>query len=672
MKVVTLTSSLLILLFSQLSTAAGGDPNATGRALENEPLPVHQAFERTEVLIKTEPYGRAASLVLEQKDNPLYPYLQYQLYQRFPKMVDQQDINRFLDQYRLFPKRGKLQRNWLDALASQQRWDDWVVAYQRLPLNVTETRCDLARAYMATGKQDEANQLAAELWTVGKSQPDACDGVFDRWIANGNLTQERAEQRYWLAATAGNMQLARYLHRFMSSDATALAKKYETLRRNPKLVPGADITSFPEKAQAALVKRSFQSLARKSADTTAERWLAYRGRLEANSSLVKGLDAYIGKRLALKTESESADLLKRLDPDYQYGELTEARLRQVLGAESIDWVKLQELIARLPADLRKSDRWQYWYATAAQNLSPDSVQSETIQQIWETLAGNRSFYGFLAAAQQKLPYDLNNEQPQLDEATLAVIEQNPAIVRAKLLLQLDRKTDAQREWNSARASFDATQRQQLAALSSEWGWHHRAIMDAIRQGQWNYLDARFPAEFADVFGQAAEQNEIDTIWATAIARQESAFKTAAVSPVGARGLMQLMPATAKHTAKKYGIDLKNTQALFEPETNIVLGTAYLAEMYERFDRNRAYASAAYNAGPRRVDGWLKERGHLPLDAWIETIPYSETRTYVQNVLAFRVIYAQRAGQEVAMLSPSERLMLAYQFDSNQQEQDAVN
>jgi len=114
-----------------------------------------------------------------------------------------------------------------------------------------------------------------------------------------------------------------------------------------------------------------------------------------------------------------------------------------------------------------------------------------------------------------------------------------------------------------------------------------------------------------------------------------------------------MPATAKLTAKKHKIKYSGKSDLFDPRTNISLGTAYLSEMMQRFN-NKAHASAAYNAGPHRADRWLKSRGKLPLDIWIETIPFDETRKYVQNVLTYSAIYDLLAGRKTNMLSRADR------------------
>jgi len=197
-----------------------------------------------------------------------------------------------------------------------------------------------------------------------------------------------------------------------------------------------------------------------------------------------------------------------------------------------------------------------------------------------------------------------------------------------------------------------------AHLVSRWGWHHQGIRGAISSRQWDDMQLRFPNPYPDLYSRHAGSRNIDPAWAVAVTRQESAFWMGATSRVGARGLMQLMPATARETARRHGISLSNLSALNDPDTNIQLGTAYLSEVAERFNGNQAHATAAYNAGPGRVNSWLKARGDLPLDIWIETIPFDETRNYVQNVLSFRVIYQRLDNHPVALFSDQEFATLA--------------
>ena len=141
----------------------------------------------------------------------------------------------------------------------------------------------------------------------------------------------------------------------------------------------------------------------------------------------------------------------------------------------------------------------------------------------------------------------------------------------------------------------------------------------------------------------------------AIARQESAWNPKARSPVGASGLMQVMPATALHTVKVYSLPgYSNSSQLLDPETNIQIGTQYLESVYQQFGQNRIFSSAAYNAGPSRVKTWLgNSAGRIDSVAFIETIPFSETRGYVKNVLAYDAYYRHFMGKSDKILADGE-------------------
>ena len=152
---------------------------------------------------------------------------------------------------------------------------------------------------------------------------------------------------------------------------------------------------------------------------------------------------------------------------------------------------------------------------------------------------------------------------------------------------------------------------------------------------------------------SAKVATISPDWLYAIARQESAFASDARSAVGARGLMQLMPSTARKVAQSMGVPYRSAD-LYQPKTNIALGSEYLRQLLEDFDGNHILATAAYNAGPYRVKKWLaKQQGSVEYDIWIETLPYHETRNYVQNILAFKVIYGLQMGMETSLISKDE-------------------
>ncbi|MGB0734335.1 MAG: transglycosylase SLT domain-containing protein, partial [Pontibacterium sp.] len=322
-----------------------------------------------------------------------------------------------------------------------------------------------------------------------------------------------------------------------------------------------------------------------------------------------------------------------------------------------DWKAVIELIDALPSEEQSKEIWQYWSVIASYSLNPKN--DTAFKTALGIIAQERSYYGFLAAELLDQPFQLNRSSQGITPEALKLVSTIPGIIRARELYLLGMQTSANREWYTATDKMTPKGKVLTGYVALSWGWNTRAIIMAAQAKHWDELGLRFPRPYEPLFDTHAKNKEIDPVWAMAIARQESAFSPAARSHVGASGLMQLMPATAKNTAKKHKVKYTKQAQLSHPKTNITLGTAYLSDMYTRFNMNQAYASAAYNAGPHRVKRWLKDRGHLPLDIWIETIPFKETRRYVQNVLAYKVIYQRLANKPAYLLSDEQLKLLAF-------------
>ena len=182
-----------------------------------------------------------------------------------------------------------------------------------------------------------------------------------------------------------------------------------------------------------------------------------------------------------------------------------------------------------------------------------------------------------------------------------------------------------------------------AEAAGRRGWPRKAIEAAARAKLFDRLDLRFPLAWKDEATAAAETHGLDPAWVLAIIRMESAFLPEARSSAGARGLMQLLPETARRIAKAAGVRYAGPATLDDPESNVLLGTAYLRRLLDRVDGHPALASASYNAGPHRVDEWLAESGKREPVLWVDLIPYAETRQYVKRVLEYRIVYRHRLG-----------------------------
>ncbi|GAA0683935.1 lytic transglycosylase Slt [Marinobacterium maritimum] len=584
---------------------------------------------------------------------PLYPYLEYQVLRSSLETQTEERINDFLMRNADTPLYGRLLFAWARHTGEQGRWDSFNTAWQKIQRPSTELKCLNGQYQLEQGNLTTAWNQARELWTVGHSQPDICDTLFDTWLKSDNFRSADALNRYRAALFEGREGLATYVSRFITDTSDqSEAKRSLSLFQNPRLLldePKQLSTSTTEAHR--LLEVTVRRLARQDLEAAIQLWIRDRERLKVTTDDQAELSSYLGVWYAKRfPDAEGRKLLTQLDPNFRYPNLTGWRVRLALSDRN--WPQVSQLISKLPSDERQSDRWRYWTVIANQ------AQGKSDEKRLASLAEERSFYGFMAAQILGHRYELNDSPAKLDQALLDKLAALPAFTRMRELLALERYSDARSEWNLATSDMPPEQVHHAAHLVSQWGWHHQGIRGAISSRQWNDMQLRFPNPYPKLFSRHAGSRDIDPAWALAVTRQESAFWMGAKSRVGARGLMQLMPATARATARRHGISLPELAKLSEPDTNIKLGTAYLSEVSERFNGNQAYATAAYNAGPNRVSKWLEARGELPLDIWIETIPYDETRSYVQNVLSFRVIYERMDERPVALFSDSEFATLA--------------
>jgi len=199
---------------------------------------------------------------------------------------------------------------------------------------------------------------------------------------------------------------------------------------------------------------------------------------------------------------------------------------------------------------------------------------------------------------------------------------------------------------------------QAAILANRWGWHSRAIAAAASLGEYDDLSIRYPLPYKDTFEEFATLARISSTWAYGIARSESLFMRDVRSRVGAIGLMQLMPETGRDVATEIKLPYSGLATLVDPQSNIRLGTTYLGQMSERYGGNQVLATAAYNAGPHRVDRWLPESGTIDARVWIENIPFNETRKYVKRVMAAQAIFHWRMTGKIRRLSDELLLVRA--------------
>ena len=311
-------------------------------------------------------------------------------------------------------------------------------------------------------------------------------------------------------------------------------------------------------------------------------------------------------------------------------------------------------IEAMPASEAALEEWRYWRAAGNQLTgSPEVAAAE-----FGKLAGERSYYGFLAADALGLPYALADEPVAVDESLIAALETRPEFIRARELFLVGLDSRGRPEWDAAVKDLSREEQLQAALLAQRWGWHSRAIATAARAAEYDDLGLRYPLPFAEAFADHARAAEIPATWALGVARSESLFMRDVRSHAGAVGLMQLMPDTGRAVARRLNLEFAGINSLEDPGTNIRLGTSYLGEMQARFGGNRVLATAAYNAGPHRVDAWLPQTAPVETRVWVENIPFNETRKYVRRVLAAETIFHWRMTGDVRRLSDLLTTMLS--------------
>lgn len=577
---------------------------------------------------------------------PLRPYLDYYQLAFRPGAADYNDVTRFIRQHGDTPQSNRLERSYLTYLAQSQQWSQFLRFYPAKP-NSTDLLCMHYQARYYTGHKSEALQEAGKLWLTGQSRPDACDPLFQLWQQAGLRTQDKIWQRMKLAFEAQNPNLIRHLGAQLGGSLKPYGDQMIALFDQPaRAMNPASFSTAPQSRQ--LLSLGLARYANEQPEPALRQLGEMKRRFGLNQAEVARVERAAARRLLLDRSLAQRNWLDATLVRMKDAELVELRARLAIWEQ--DWRGLEGWVKRMPMALQKEDRWRYWLA---RSLEVQGRQKQARELYLET-ANLRGFYGFMAAQRTGVPYRIKNQSvghkvPDWRTAS----SRWPFLVRVRELLAMNEITAARSEWIHNMDRNPVAQRLEFGHIALNQGWHELAILSSIRAEAWNAIDLRFPLPLKRTFSQMAQERTMNTSLLYAISRQESALYPLAQSPVGARGLMQLMPATAKETAAKLGVPYRNEQQLFDPAMNIRLGSAYLKRLLDVYDGNRILAAAAYNAGPGRVKRWREQSTNKPMDVWVESIPYRETRNYVQNVLSFDLIYQHKLQQPLRFMSERE-------------------
>jgi soluble lytic murein transglycosylase len=319
------------------------------------------------------------------------------------------------------------------------------------------------------------------------------------------------------------------------------------------------------------------------------------------------------------------------------------RARAALRASSVpQWATVLTSIQAMGEETRKDAAWQYWRARALLAAGGENQRAEALRLL-EALASPRGFYEMLAMDElgtkvvpPARPAPLTPEEKEAARA-------NASLNRGLYAIGIGLRDEGRREWNYATnlaRPGGMTDRELLAAaqLACEREVWDRCINTSERTKGEVDIDQRFPLPFRESVVKRAGQLGLEPAYVFGLIRQESRFVADARSSVGAQGLMQVMPTTARWTARKLGIGGFTPDQLTDRETNLAIGTGYLKLVLDSFEGSMPLAAAAYNAGPSRPRAW-RNGPVIEAAAWAENVPFPETRDYVKRVLANTTLYA---------------------------------
>lgn len=593
---------------------------------------------------------------LDAQQYLLAPYADYWLMLLRLDKASNEDVESFLAKYGNYPFAERMRGEWLKKLGKQQDWQTFFEQYANYKRDDVAVQCyALFGRSVAEGAGSELATQTRKLWMTTTDLPSSCTPLFDAIQKEGALTSDDLWGRFRLALQNGKLPLAQNIAGRIADFDNKELKLLDVANQTPKalLDDKPQAVKSSRKKTAAKVAASYKTragieinlfaldrLARTSVPDAVTIMQQIQEKFSnANRAFAWGRIAYHAARTHHPKALDYYALAKNISLDK---EQLAWKVRASLRAG--DWEAVDETISAMQPDQQQEGAWRYWKARA---LNAKGMTAEA-NKILAPLSRERHYYGWLAA--EEVETAIGNVELEYQPADMEVmaIASQPAIKRSLELQTLGMRWEAKAEWVWATRSFDDKQLLAAAEYAMRQQWYDIAITTADNTRQLHNFSLRYPTPYRDLFRAAAENEGVDEAWIYGLARQESRFMHHAKSGVGAAGLMQIMPATAKWAAKRIGMSNYSNELIHDLTTNVSIGTYYLRYTFELMNGQAVMATAAYNAGPGRAKRWLASE---PMEAaiYVETIPFAETRGYVQKVMSNALMYAPRLGRSALSL-----------------------
>ncbi|MCU0977324.1 MAG: transglycosylase SLT domain-containing protein [Steroidobacteraceae bacterium] len=577
----------------------------------------------------------------------LYPYLeaaQVRAQLRSPGAGADAAAREFLARHGAEPYARPVRRAFLESLAARQRWAEFLDVYATARSVDQSLRCRAIEARVALGRAEGLVEAITAEWLTGKSAPAACDAGFEWLRARGALTAALVDERARLALAAGELPLARWLARSLPDPARKRIEDWASLAEKPRQGIETAISSPSTSIEPAALLDAWTRFVRSDVQGALDRFEPLVRARGLDAAAASPLARVLAVRLALNRHASSRAMFDRVLPVDYDEQAHEWHARAALWAR--DWPRVERVIGAMPESLSTQPRWRYFAARAAEARG-DTARA---RQIYTEVLPGANWFAVLASARLGQPFEPRFEPIARTAAQLDALEARPGFARARELHYAEMASLANSEWNDALAALPEAEQPVALGLPGRWGWHFQAISAAAQLRIFHDFELLYPRPFDAEVRTAARISGLSKTLIYAVMRQESLYQPRAISSANARGLMQLLPATAVATARSVGRPRPAPADLLQPAVNVPLGAAYLRQRVDLFDGQVVLALAAYNAGAGAARRWLPDVP-LDVDLWVENIPFNETRGYVQRVMWHSVVFQWLESRKPEDASP---------------------
>lgn len=566
----------------------------------------------------------------------LYPYLQAaRLLQRLQQSSSDARLNdqiiRFLTAQQDAPAARDLRNGWLLSLADHRRWREFLKFFR--DSGDAELRCQHINALVATHHDDDAAPLVAPLWLSSDRLPGACNTSFD-WARSKNIiTPMLLEQRIRLVLQNGNYELARDLIGDLPPSQAAPLRQWIKLIADPQGAIDSIIDHPDIKVEDNALQDGWTRLARKNQDAAIARLPGLIKSRGWNDAQASPYVLSLALALSWSRRDETLDYFARVAPADMTEQAYEWQARAALWQG--DWELLKRLINTMPESLKSQVRWRYWLVRATERTQGIDAARSGYQQLMNS---EDNSFGALAAARINAAYTPHPHPFSFDTAAIENLATTSSMQRIHELYAVQLASEATSEWNSELTRLNSKEQFAAAALAHQWGWFEQTILVCARLNQFDDYAFLYPHPYDDEVQSAAKLSGLPVDLIYAQLRQESLYRSDAQSAAGALGLMQLIPSSARLTARRLKMATPSNDDLYQPATNIPLGAMHLKQTIDAFDDQLIPGLAAYNGGPTAARRWMPD-AEMDSDVWIANIPYNETRIYIGRILWHSVIFA---------------------------------